>query len=58
LPGGRIPDRDDFKRFADSPGERISRWQIVVRESDRLGEQLLHDIETGRIPELVESMAQ
>jgi hypothetical protein len=58
LPGGRIPDRDDFKRFAGDPSERIRRWRTVVRESDRLGEQLLHDIETGRIPDIVESMAQ
>ena len=54
LPGARIPDRDDFKLFTDNPDERIRRWQIVVRESDRLGEQLLHDLRSGSIPELVE----
>ena len=54
LPGGRIPTRDDFKTYAEDPGERIRRWDQVVDAGHRLGEQLIEDIETGRIPDLVE----
>lgn len=47
LPGGHLPDREDFKTFVDDPQERISRWQEVVRRSDQLGEELLQDLESG-----------
>ena len=58
LPGGGIPVRDDFLTYVDEPGVRIDRWLRSSRESDRLGEQLLDDVERGRIPDLVEPMVQ
>jgi hypothetical protein len=56
LPDGRIPTRDDFIDFVDDPQERIRRWRQASAASDRLGEQLLDDIEHDRIPELVNPM--
>jgi len=56
LPGGRIPTRQDFVDFADDAEMRITRWLQVVRESDRLGELLVDDVEQGRIGDLVEPM--
>ncbi len=49
LPGGHVPDRQDFQRFVDAPRERIRRWRAVAAASDALGEQLLADLETGRL---------
>ncbi len=53
LPGGYIPDRDDFKRFANDPQERIRRWRQVVAASETLGEQLLADLKSGRVVDRV-----
>ena len=49
LPAGRLPDRDDFKRFADQPGQRIRRWRAAAAASEALGEQLLADLASGRL---------
>lgn len=56
LPGGRIPNRDDFIRLIDDPEERIRRWREASTASERLGEQFLDDLERGRIPDLVREM--
>jgi hypothetical protein len=56
LPGGRIPDRNDFITFADDADERIRRWDEVSERSALLGEQFLEDVEKGRIPDLVKPM--
>lgn len=42
LPGGRIPDRHDFVNLDNV--ERLSRWNAVVRESERLGDALMDAI--------------
>lgn len=47
LPGGKVPDRDDFFVFAKHHGERIRRWHEVVRRSEELGEQLRRDLDSG-----------
>jgi hypothetical protein len=56
LPGGRIPNRDDFIRPIDDPELRIRQWREVSAMSDRLGQQFLDDLETGRIADLVTEM--
>ena len=56
LPDGYIPDRDDFKRFARAPEERIRRWREVVAASEALGEELLADLESGRWVDRVQSL--
>jgi len=56
LPEGRIPNRDDFIRLIDEPELRIRRWRETSAASDRLGEQLLDDLERGRLPDLVREM--
>ena len=56
LPGGRIPDRDDFIRLIDDPERRIRQWREVSAMSDRLGERFLDDLERGRMPDLVTAM--
>lgn len=51
LPDGRLPDRDDFFRFVDDPGERIRRWSEVVARSDELGEAFLRALDDGTLVE-------
>jgi hypothetical protein len=38
LPGGKLPDRGDFKRFGDDVSGRIRAWRTVVAESQRLAD--------------------
>jgi len=56
LPDGRIPDRDDFRTFVDSPSERIRRWDKVSDLSELLGEEFMNDVESGRIRNLVQPL--
>jgi len=39
LPNGKLPDRDDFKRYADDVPTRMAVWQRAVRESQRLADE-------------------
>lgn len=47
LPGGKIPDRRDFRRMDSA--KRLSAWRTVVAESERLGDALLSILERGDI---------
>lgn len=51
LPGGKIPDRSDFHRYA--PAERIRRWQAVLEASEQLGEELQELLATGRLADAI-----
>lgn len=39
LPGGKLPDRDDFKTFVDDDAARITRWRRAIAESQRLADE-------------------
>ena len=41
LPGGKLPDRGDFKRFVADPAARMAAWRTAIGESARLGEAFL-----------------
>jgi len=41
LPGGKLPDRRDFARFARRDEERMACWRRAIAESDRLAEAFL-----------------
>jgi hypothetical protein len=56
LPGGKVPDRHDFKTFARDPGTRIANWREAVRISESLGESFLELIESNRIRGVVEKL--
>jgi len=38
LPGGRLPDRGDYRRLRSSPGKRQSAWAEAVARSEALAE--------------------
>jgi hypothetical protein len=39
LPGGRLPDRNDFTRFAHDPGARSRQWTVVVGAARQLADE-------------------
>ncbi|HOW84224.1 MAG TPA: hypothetical protein PK573_16795, partial [Spirochaetota bacterium] len=48
-PHGKIPDRDDFMLFIGKDGERIAYWRETVARSERLGEEFLEAVDSGKI---------
>jgi len=56
LPGGRVPQRKDFRIFADKPSKRIENWKQVVKESAHLGEQFLELVENNKLRQVVKKM--
>lgn len=40
LPGGKLPDRSDFKRWRDDEATRILTWRRALAESQRLADDL------------------
>jgi hypothetical protein len=58
LPFGKIPTMRDFLFFLERDEERISYWSRVVDESERLGDDFLEAVETGKIRELVTAMPE
>ena len=55
LPYGKIPDRKDFVRMDDQ--QRIQYWQAVIRESERLGDELLERLEKDDLAHHVQPIA-
>ena len=39
LPGGKLPDRGDFKRYAADPAQREQVWRQALAESQRLADE-------------------
>ena len=56
LPEGKIPDRDDFRRYIDNGKQRIQNWNNVVELSAPLGEVFLELVQSGKIRDVVEKM--
>ncbi len=53
LPGGRVPEREDFRTFWKDPGQRMENWRRAVEMSSRFGENFLELVESGKIREIV-----
>jgi hypothetical protein len=51
LPGGKIPDRQDFYALTDDARRR--RWRAVVDASARLGDEFAELLATGRLADAV-----
>jgi hypothetical protein len=47
LPGGKIPDRDDFVKMNDR--DRIAAWRKVIALGEAMGEELHTLLETNRL---------
>jgi hypothetical protein len=55
LPGGKIPDRNDFVRMNDK--DRITAWREVVALGARMGDELMELIATQRVADSAVPMA-
>ena len=51
LPYGKIPDRNDFVNLPYK--ERVRYWKVVIQESQRLGNEFLEQVSSGRIRKTV-----
>jgi hypothetical protein len=51
LPGGKIPDRDDFVRMPEA--ERLKAWSTVLERSRELGEAFGELVDSGRVRKTV-----
>lgn len=56
LPFGKLPDRNDFKRFMGDAPSRKRYWYQAIAESQRLGDELLELIATGRLHERLQAL--
>ena len=48
LPGGKLPDRQDFKRFGSDPAHRQRLWRGALAESQRLADEFAELVRDGR----------
>ena len=48
LPGGKLPDRSDFKAWGDDEAGRQSVWRKALAESQRLADEFEHLVSSGR----------
>jgi hypothetical protein len=51
LPDRKLPDRKDFERYAGDDDGRERAWRRAIAESERLGDEFLELVETGRLVE-------
>jgi hypothetical protein len=49
LPYGKLPDRNDFKRFMGDAPSRQKYWHAAMDESRRLGDEFLELTANGRL---------
>jgi hypothetical protein len=56
LPGGKIPDRTDFKTFFRKDTERIAMWQQVVEMCRPMAEAFMEQVSSGRIRQSVQPL--
>jgi len=53
LPGGKLPDRSDFKRYVGRDKERQAHWRKAMAESERLGDEFLALVGSGSVDEML-----
>ena len=48
LPGGKLPDRNDFKAYRHDPAARMRAWRRAIAESQRLADEFAEVVGSGR----------
>ena len=56
LPYGKVPERGDFKKYADNPSKRKMNWRRTVETSKHLGDQFLELVESGKLRSVTEKL--
>ena len=54
LPGGKIPDRSDFKRYSDA--ERMQVWRQTIDACEALGDELAEVLANDQLPQRLERL--
>lgn len=54
LPGGKIPERQDFTLFKGKNRERIQRWKIALKYSEILGDELCRLFYSGKVQDIIQ----
>lgn len=52
LPDRKLPDRKDFERYAGDDAGRERAWRRAIAESDRLGDEFMELVQSGRLAEV------
>lgn len=52
LPGGKLPDRSDFKTYADDEAGRQRVWRVALAQSERLAQEFASLTQRGSIQAL------
>lgn len=56
LPDGKLPDRKDFERYAGDNAGRENSWRRAIAESERMGDEFLELVETGRVLDRIQPL--
>ncbi|MFY8088084.1 MAG: phospholipase, partial [Rubrivivax sp.] len=48
LPGGKLPDRSDFKAYLHDEAGRQRAWRQALSQSQQLADELAAIVQTGR----------
>ncbi|MBJ6136456.1 patatin-like phospholipase family protein [Marinobacter litoralis] len=56
LPDRKLPDRKDFEKYLGDDAGREKSWRRAIAESDRLGDEFLELLATGRLLERVQPL--
>lgn len=53
LPDRKLPDRKDFEKYVGDDEGRERSWRRAIAESDRLGDEFMELVSSGRLAEVV-----
>ena len=53
LPNRKLPDRKDFERYIGDDAGRERAWRKAIAESDRLGDEFMELVESGRLKDVM-----
>lgn len=56
LPDRKLPDRKDFEKYAGDDAGRERAWRRAIAESDRLGDEFLELVESGRLLDRIQPL--
>ncbi|MBS3804641.1 MAG: patatin-like phospholipase family protein [Oleiphilaceae bacterium] len=58
LPDQKLPDRKDFAHYVNDDAARETSWRTAIAESDRLGDEFMELVASGRIADVVVPLSQ
>lgn len=56
LPDKKLPDRKDFELYIGDDGGRERAWRKAIAESDRLGDEFMELVESGRLKDVLQPL--